>query len=355
MKQLKIMGVCAGSGAALLFPFVKDSRFKVIGNVEPRMVFHTINEENWRTNFPMIPFLRNWELPEWKPDVIVSSPDCGASSIMRLSKKKELGKPNKNASIRLVFKAIKKYKPQIFLMENLPRLLNFISRERLEKKFKDYELIFHIHSVMEFGNSQKSRERLIIVGIRKDSSIKPDLFRCVYKVREPKITSRLLRFSQCKENYQPKLDKVMAMYDYRKLPEKKNLTVAEIHNLWNNDFKDEYKWPIKTSKMNCLPGVYRLKGEEYPLTVRPSDRQFRPDGYPLGIKDFQVIMGIPLSYQLHIPTNQGPEDYNYFLNKARYALCKGSVYEVGEWFKKGLLKKPSSRAKKALEKSSDLY
>ena len=27
------------------------------------------------------------------------------------------------------------------------------------------------------------------------------------------------------------------------------------------DFKDEWKWPIKTSKMSTLPGVYRLKAD----------------------------------------------------------------------------------------------
>ena len=55
------------------------------------------------------------------------------------------------------------------------------------------------------------------------------------------------------------MSKTLAMYDYRKLPEKKNLTVAKIHRLWVRDFKDEKKWPIKTAKMSTLPGVYRLE------------------------------------------------------------------------------------------------
>lgn len=93
------------------------------------------------------------------------------------------------------------------------------------------------------------------------------------------------------------------MYDYRKLPEKKNLTVAKIHRLWVRDFKDEKKWPIKTAKMSTLPGVYRLEYDKPPLTLRPADRQFRPDGYPLGIEDFKAIMGFPDKFEIYLHKN----------------------------------------------------
>ncbi len=53
MKDLKVLGVCGGQGA-LLFPF----RDKLIGNIEPRGVFHTAKEEQWKANFKGIPFLK---------------------------------------------------------------------------------------------------------------------------------------------------------------------------------------------------------------------------------------------------------------------------------------------------------
>ena len=59
MKDLKVLGVCGGQGA-LLFPF----RDKLIGNIEPRGVFHTSREEQWKANFKGIPFLKGYELPE---------------------------------------------------------------------------------------------------------------------------------------------------------------------------------------------------------------------------------------------------------------------------------------------------
>lgn len=330
MKELKVLGVCAGQGA-LLFPFRKH----LIGNIEIRGVFHTPGEEQWKANFGDIPFYKGYCLQEFdeKVDIIISSPDCGASSIMRLSKVKELGKPKDNRSLNLVIEGINYYKPKIFLIENLPRLLSLLPNEYLHEAFKDYKLIFHERSVSDYGNSQVSRKRLVIIGVHKKTGKKYlNAFNEVFQVKTPTITRELLFESPYGSNYNIPIEKTLAMYDYRKLPAKKNLTVRKIQLLWNSDFKNEKKWPIKTAKMSTLPGVYRLELDKPPLTLRPADRQFRPDGYPLGIKDFKAIMGFPKRFRIYIDQ----ENYLYWLNKARYTIAKGSVYEVGLWFKKCL-------------------
>lgn len=331
MKIKNILGVCAG-GAALLFPFKNSTKYNILGNIEPRSVFHTKSESQWKANFKGIPFLKGYELPEdWHPDIILSSPDCGSCSVMRLSKSKALGDPKSNKSIQLVFQAIQYYEPALFLIENLPRLLSLISKEMLTDFFKNYKLIFHERSVSDFGNSQVSRKRLVIIGVHLDKGKEYlDSFNEVFQVNTPKLTRDLLFVSPYGSNYNIPIEKTLAMYDYRKLPEKKNLTVEKIQVLWNSAFKNEKKWPIKTAKMSTLPGVYRLELDKPPLTLRPADRQFRPDGYPLGINDFKVIMGFPKKFKIYIDQ----ENYLYWLNKARYTIAKGSVYEVGLWFKK---------------------
>lgn len=325
---MNVLGVCAGQGA-LLFPFRKH----LLGNIEPRGVFHTPGEEQWKANFGDIPFYKGYCLQEFdeKVDIIISSPDCGASSIMRLSKVKELGKPKDNRSLNLVIEGINYYKPKIFLIENLPRLLSLLPNEYLHEAFKDYKLIFHERSVSDYGNSQVSRKRLVIIGVHKKTGKKYlNAFDEVFQVKTPTITRELLFESPYGSNYNIPIEKTLAMYDYRKLPAKKNLTVRKIQLLWNSDFKNEKKWPIKTAKMSTLPGVYRLELDKAPLTLRPADRQFRPDGYPLGILDFKAIMGFPKQFKIYIDQ----ENYLYWLNKARYTIAKGSVYEVGIWFKK---------------------
>lgn len=331
---MNVLGVCAGQGA-LLFPFRKH----LIGNIEVRGVFHTPGEEQWKANFGNIPFYKGFCLQEFdeKVDIIISSPDCGASSVMRLSKVKELGNPKDNRSLNLVTAAILEYKPKIFLIENLPRLLSLLPKDFFEETFKDYKLVFHERSVSDYGNSQVSRKRLIVIGVHKKTGKKYlNAFNEVFQVKTPTITRNLLNDYQNPLNYNIPLDKTLAMYDYRKLPAKKNLTVRKIQLLWNSDFKNEKKWPIKTAKMSTLPGVYRLELDKPPLTLRPADRQFRPDGYPLGINDFKAIMGFPKQFKIYIDQ----ENYLYWLNKARYTIAKGSVYEVGLWFKKCLKKVP---------------
>lgn len=330
MKNLKVLGVCAGQGA-LLFPFKKN----LLGNIEIRGVFHTPGEEQWKLNFGDIPFYKGFCLQEFdeKVDIIISSPDCGASSVMRLSKVKELGNPEKNKSLNLVIQAILKYQPRIFLIENLPRLLTLLPKEFIENSFKNYKLIFHDKSVFEYGNSQVSRRRLVIIGVHKKTGKKYlNAFNEVFQVKTPKLTRDLLFKSPYGSNYNIPIEKTLAMYDYRKLPEKKNLTVEKIQVLWNSAFKNEKKWPIKTAKMSTLPGVYRLELDKPPLTLRPADRQFRPDGYPLGIEDFKAIMGFPKRFKIYIDQ----ENYLYWLNKARYTIAKGSVFEISVWFKKCL-------------------
>ena len=327
---MNVLGISAGQGG-LLFPFRRFLK----GNIEPRGVFHTPGEEQWKANFKDVPFYKGYCLQEFdeKVDIIISSPDCGASSIMRLSKVKELGKPKDNRSLNLVIEGINYYKPKIFLIENLPRLLSLLPNKYLQEAFKDYKLIFHERSVSDYGNSQVSRKRLIIIGVHKKTGKKYlNAFDEVFQVKTPKLTRDLLFVSPYGSNYNIPIEKTLAMYDYRKLPEKKNLTVQKIQLLWNSDFKNEKKWPIKTAKMSTLPGVYRLELDKPPLTLRPADRQFRPDGYPLGINDFKAIMGFPKKFRIYI--DEG--NYLYWLNKARYTIAKGSVYEISIWFKRCL-------------------
>lgn len=334
INRYTVLGISAGQGA-LLFPFRKH----LLGNIEPRGVFHTPGEEQWKANFGDIPFYKGYCLQEFdeKIDIIISSPDCGASSIMRLSKVKELGKPKDNRSLSLVIEGINYYKPKIFLIENLPRLLSLLPNEYLQEALKDYKLIFHERSVSDYGNSQVSRKRLVIVGVHKKAGKKYlNAFNEVFQVKTPTITRELLFESPYGSNYNIPIEKTLAMYDYRKLPAKKNLTVRKIQLLWNSDFKNEKKWPIKTAKMSTLPGVYRLELDKAPLTLRPADRQFRPDGYPLGILDFKAIMGFPKAYKIFM--DEG--NYLYWLNKARYTIAKGSVYEISVWFKRCLKKVP---------------
>lgn len=335
MKIRTILGVCQGQGV-LLYPLKKY----LVGNIEPRGVFHSKKEEQWKLNFGEIPFVRDIDsfkkVESRKIDVILSSANCGASSILSYSRKKSLGKPKEDPTINLFIQSVLEFKPKIFLLENLPRLMDFIPLEYWQEILPNYDFIVHCHSVGEFGNSQLSRKRLILIGIKKkySSNIKR-YFNKVFQVNTPKLTRELLELSRdyTIPNYSEPLCKVVPMYDYRD-PNKKKLNLQRIQELWIGDFKNEYKWPIKSKKMNTLPGVYRNHPDKYPMTARPSSRQFNPDGSVMGIRDYFTIMGFPKGYKIFMDE----DNYQYWINKGRVTLTKSPVGEIGIWFKKCLKK-----------------
>lgn len=163
MKKLKVLGVSAGAGI-LLFPFRKN----LIANLEIRGVFYTKGLEQWKLNFGDIPYYKDGTFPDCKPDIILSSPDCGASSIMRLSKVKELGNPQENKSLNLVIQSILHYKPKIFLIENLPRLLSLLPKEYLQKLSKTINLFFTKGRFLIMGtHSYHERDYLSLEYIEK--------------------------------------------------------------------------------------------------------------------------------------------------------------------------------------------
>ena len=335
-KKIKVLGVCGAQGA-LLFPLKKY----LMANVEPRAVFHSPKEEQWNLNFGFgeIPFVRSLEQlpaeflndPAYQPDLLVGSPSCGHSSVFSYSRKKSLGQPREDVCLSLFLTSIKKFKPKIFVMENLPKLMDLIPREEWEQNLPAYRLIVHCHSVIDFGNSQKSRKRLLLVGVRYD--IPDEVFQNfskIFSVRRSKPMKFHQIFEKVRENlnFRDSDDRKMSMYKYWD-ESKTTLTVAEIRKLWTGKFKKEYKWPMKGHKMRTLPGVYRNRLNAYPLTIRPSSRQFNPDGNPMGLEEFRIIMGFPKRYKVYFDE----ANPTYWLNKGRNALSKGSVYECGLWIK----------------------
>lgn len=341
MKKISVLGVCAAQGA-LLFPFKDLEKFEIVGNLELRGVFHTPKEEQWKSNFGDIPFFKDLEPFHRKfqgeyPKIIVGSPSCGHSSVFSYSRKKTLGKPKEDKTLNCFIDQIKEFQPRIWAMENLPKLLEMIPLDEWQKVFPNYHFIAHCYSVLDFGNSQASRKRLILIGIKKGLSNKwkniAKEFTKVYQVNEPRKFGELYKSIRKKLNYREHPDKVLAMYDSRKLPEKKNLTVEQVRILWRTDFKNEYKWPMPGTKMNTLPGVYRNRKNAYPMTARPSSRQFNHKGKIMGLEEYRVIMGFPESFKVYMPnTKRGSKTYNYWLNKGRNTLTKGSTYEMGKWF-----------------------
>lgn len=330
---MKILAVCGAQGA-LIFKLKKY----LIANVEPRSVFHTKNEEQWKLNFGEIPFLRQLEeLDEThlkNLDLIIGSPSCGHSSVFSYSRKKSLGEPKNDPTFNMFLKSIIKYQPGMFIMENLPKLLDLVPLDEWEKVLPNYKFIIHCHSVSVFGNSQTSRKRLILIGISNSYKKFQEVDFNIFPVRTTRTCKKLFKTVRQELNFKEDSTKTVSMYYYSDKT-RRSLTVEEVKELWQGEFKEWYRWPMFGHKMNTLPGVYRNKWLSPPLTLRPSNRQFNPDGTIIGLEEYRVIMGFPKYYKVYFDES----NKTFWLNKARVAYTKGSVFEVGLWIWKILRNK----------------
>lgn len=330
-KKVKILGVCGGNGV-ILYPL----RRYVVGNIEDRGVFKTDKNLQWYHNF-QVPFVDDLMVAKFlfkRPDIIVGAPDCGHSSILGFTGNKKRKNPMENASVKMFFQSILDYKPKIWVMENLPALLNNITMLDFKENFPDYRFIFHVMSMSELGNSQKTRKRLVVVAL--DKSLPSEVFMHFSEVNrfgEPKMIKDLI----------PDLVEDNAdIGNIREKPKKKikmgkkSFTFGEIEEGWNERFAEKKYWPLDESDpdSNYIPGVYRLLPESFPQTIRQDPRQFRPDGKPLSPRELARIQGIPDKFKLYIPEDgTHGKKVSYFINKARITVAKGAPYELGLWLK----------------------
>lgn len=330
---MRILGICGGNGV-ILYPMRKY----LIGNVEIRSNFKTPNDIQWRLNFGDIPLWTD-AVDMTKAcgcDIIVGAPNCGHSSMLAYSRAKKTSDPMKDESFELFLIGIRYFKPKVFMMENLPKMLEMVPYEVWEQSFPEYSLIYHINPVDAWGNSQKTRVRLLIIGIRKDHfgnelSKVLDHFSYVYKVKELKTCDELLEGLN-EENYEighirEDITDVITMYAGFKISLKK----AQQYWLDNPKLK---RWQVNNKKFTTAPGVYRNLGNDYPAVARKANRQFNPQGLQMSPRELARIQGIPDKFALYID----PDKKLFSINKGRTTVTKTPPYEIGRWFYKQLLK-----------------
>jgi len=336
---MKVLGICAGNGV-ILHPFHRDSTFEVIGNIEPRGVFHTKCSSQWKSNFGDIPIFKRADdyeatLGRPKVDVIVGHPDCGHSSILSFSRAKKFGNPKDNASLTLFSEKVKEYNPKLFLLENLTQMLTQIGEDDWKRHFSKHRLIFIKTSVASFGNSQVSRERLVIIGVRKTvPPSKAKKFSRVKKVAKLKTEKQLLgklvkigNIPELGHVREPDSTVVCMEWGFEKL------NLAQVRKAWNTRLKGQKNWDATQTgkgRMKTLPGVYRNLADVAPRTARKQNRQFNHLGNMMSARELARIQGLPDDFVIYYDENNS----GYWINKGRVSVTKTPPYEVGMWFKK---------------------
>lgn len=340
---MKVVGINSGLGVAV-YAFKKH----LVANVETRSVFHTKDNDQWKANFENIPLHKSFNTLRKIKDVdaIISTPDCGAASIFRLSRAKEYGTHKTNKSLDEFFKGLEFFKPKFFLFENLEGLFKTVTEDDFKEACPQYKLVIYNHPVTVFGNSQVNRKRLVIVGIRKDlpKGLKKyfkldDIPEEGYDLKKCKKLMQGLGFKEDERfgHVREDMNKPIAIHGG------KSMTPKQIRKEWKTRLKGKgrfYTDPKDNLKFKTAPGVYRNLSKSYPATARRANRQFDHHGLMMTPRQLARIMGVPDEFKIYI----GNSNKLYWINKARTTITKGMVYEVSLWFKKGL-KKALARTK----------
>ena len=147
-------------------------------------------EKTFRRNFPETPFLCG-DLAGFKKsdfdaligskpiDIIIGGPPCQGFSLANKRRNKVSEDPRNKLFYEFV-KTIQWYNPKAFVMENVKGLLSMQSGEvikQIQEEFihagdKGYEVRTQVLKASDYGVPQ-ARERVIIIGIRKDLNFIP--------------------------------------------------------------------------------------------------------------------------------------------------------------------------------------
>ena len=147
-------------------------------NVPEHLINSVINKEISEKTLPEIFNTIDEELNGKKVDLIIGGPPCQAYSIVGRARKDMESDP-RNHLYKHYVKFLEKYKPNMFVFENVPGILSAKNGEYLNKIFKavknaGYEVAIppknHLNA-KDFGVLQ-DRKRVIIIGWKKELNLK---------------------------------------------------------------------------------------------------------------------------------------------------------------------------------------
>ena len=155
---MRILGIEANVGS-LLYPF-QEAGHEVVGNYDSRGI---VNDENFGINFPESELYEHLEdLPLIGIDVIVAQPSC--SKFSQLSRRDKDDYAN-DECVDLALQ-IMSIRPKFFFIESK---IDYIHEVPIVDGYRyQLEWISNYH----YGNTQKTRNRLWVMGIREDQDWK---------------------------------------------------------------------------------------------------------------------------------------------------------------------------------------
>lgn len=172
---MKALGFFAGIGA-MLIP-AKEQGYRVLANIETRDV-HCFEDEFGRNTFeenfkaPLLQSIFDIDAPDL--DLLCAQPKCGGFSRLygtgRAAGSKTEAVQKYGADIISTIDAISYYRPRFFVIENLDKSLKVVTAEMYSDALPDYDIFPEWVSNYHYGNVQKGRNRLFMIGALKSEN-----------------------------------------------------------------------------------------------------------------------------------------------------------------------------------------
>ncbi|MBS5965814.1 MULTISPECIES: DNA cytosine methyltransferase [Peptoniphilaceae] len=212
--------------------YLKDNiTFKELLNEIPENVIEDVL--NYEINDESITEIFNYidkKIGEDSLDGIIGGPPCQAYSTIGRGKNKHKKETDERIYLyEYYIEFLEKYKPKFFIFENVNGLLSFrdFNHRRLlpiileSFDIAGYNVKWQIVNTEDYGIAQK-RERLFLVGFRKDLNLEKNFFEVLgqYKCQAPTITELFedlpdIKAGEQKNEYSKSIDSSLVTKEYR--------------------------------------------------------------------------------------------------------------------------------------------
>jgi DNA (cytosine-5)-methyltransferase 1 len=192
------------------------TRDELWGKIPTHLINSVINKEISPETLPQIFNIIDQELQEKDVDIVIGGPPCQAYSVAGRARKNMDDDP-RNHLYKHYVEFLKRYKPKMFVFENVPGILSASNGKYLEKIFsavkeQGYELEKNVLNAKDF-NVLQDRKRVIIIGWRKD-----------LKLQYPKFDNKEVQYEVLKHLFSdlPKLKSGQGEWNATKYIKKTN-------------------------------------------------------------------------------------------------------------------------------------
>lgn len=171
-RGLRAIGITCGIGSMLVG--ARQAGFEVVGNIEWRRYYHKTDDAGRNTfteNFPASYFEHSIDdLDEdlvgasTRCDIALGHPECGNFSNLGGSNKNRLEMMKDPCDIPLFIDLVARLRPRFFVMDDLPKSLGAFTMAEYVEKLPDYDLYPEWISNHGYGNVQRGRKRMFMIG-----------------------------------------------------------------------------------------------------------------------------------------------------------------------------------------------